>query len=452
MIFIEDYIDTVESLSPNLQRLISHLRELDACVYHAHAELMADMTAFCASVHSLSREERVAKLQSIEARMRETSELDQERALVAMAAKELVNVHVGRANDNYAAFCEELAIEEATIERKRAAPEPAAAHSGNDATASPAKKRAKRDENASSAGQTAASNSARGAGAPAARAGAAASASGSRGSGSAAGSTKYAAPPAGKSSTSSAQGQSGKSSAAKDTGSSGATSRSSAERTGSVGASSSASAAALAASASASGSSAGRTGRGGGGAGRGRRGTGSAAADGDAGAGNNSGSETPTTSGANRRGGYETGAATTGRNRVAGSTASGAAPSSPAVGAADEDSDVGGAASPASAMAVHSDPAVGDSGAGEHEGEEEEEEYCYCRKGTWVGDMVGCDSEGCKYEWFHLQCVGLKKAPPEGEQWICPDCTQRQAAEAAEAAAAAAAAKSGRRTRGRNNN
>jgi activator of HSP90 ATPase len=30
---------------------------------------------------------------------------------------------------------------------------------------------------------------------------------------------------------------------------------------------------------------------------------------------------------------------------------------------------------------------------------EPDDEYCYCRKGTWVGDMVGCDNEGV--------CAGL---------------------------------------------
>ncbi|KAJ1515038.1 hypothetical protein HMI54_001024 [Coelomomyces lativittatus] len=60
------------------------------------------------------------------------------------------------------------------------------------------------------------------------------------------------------------------------------------------------------------------------------------------------------------------------------------------------------------------------------EDEEEEEVYCYCKRGAEAGDMVGCDKEGCQYEWFHLKCVNLKMAPPEGVQWICPECTDRQ--------------------------
>ena len=48
------------------------------------------------------------------------------------------------------------------------------------------------------------------------------------------------------------------------------------------------------------------------------------------------------------------------------------------------------------------------------------DKYCYCRKEIG-GEMIGCDNHMCPYEWFHLSCVSLKKAP-EGE-WFCPDCT-----------------------------
>jgi hypothetical protein len=52
---------------------------------------------------------------------------------------------------------------------------------------------------------------------------------------------------------------------------------------------------------------------------------------------------------------------------------------------------------------------------GEQDDEDEEangEEaiYCYCR-GISYGEMVACDAENCPREWFHLECVGLEKAP-----------------------------------------
>lgn len=42
--------------------------------------------------------------------------------------------------------------------------------------------------------------------------------------------------------------------------------------------------------------------------------------------------------------------------------------------------------------------------------DEDEPTYCYCN-GVSYGEMVGCDSDTCTREWFHLECVGLKVAP-----------------------------------------
>jgi hypothetical protein len=45
--------------------------------------------------------------------------------------------------------------------------------------------------------------------------------------------------------------------------------------------------------------------------------------------------------------------------------------------------------------------------------------YCNCRRVSF-GQMVGCDNDDCKYEWFHFECVGLTDQP-QGK-WYCPDC------------------------------
>lgn len=45
--------------------------------------------------------------------------------------------------------------------------------------------------------------------------------------------------------------------------------------------------------------------------------------------------------------------------------------------------------------------------------------YCFCQKVSF-GDMVGCDNDDCKYQWFHWGCVGLR-SEPAGE-WLCPEC------------------------------
>ncbi|CAN8104321.1 unnamed protein product [Discula destructiva] len=51
----------------------------------------------------------------------------------------------------------------------------------------------------------------------------------------------------------------------------------------------------------------------------------------------------------------------------------------------------------------------------------DEPRYCYCDRVSF-GEMVGCDGEHCKREWFHLECVGLRNAPPKNMKWFCDDC------------------------------
>lgn len=48
------------------------------------------------------------------------------------------------------------------------------------------------------------------------------------------------------------------------------------------------------------------------------------------------------------------------------------------------------------------------------------EHFCVCR-GLTVGQMVSCDNPLCPFQWFHIECVGLKSVPEE--TWFCPYCT-----------------------------
>lgn len=70
-----------------------------------------------------------------------------------------------------------------------------------------------------------------------------------------------------------------------------------------------------------------------------------------------------------------------------------------------------------------------DDGAGAGAGEEDRDEtlYCFCQRVSY-GEMIGCDSENCRYEWFHLDCVGVSQPLPE--QWICSDCLARSSSKA----------------------
>ncbi|KAK1926148.1 putative histone acetylation-related protein [Papiliotrema laurentii] len=71
--------------------------------------------------------------------------------------------------------------------------------------------------------------------------------------------------------------------------------------------------------------------------------------------------------------------------------------------------------------------------------EPEERAYCICGQVSF-GEMIGCDDDDCEIEWvsggfvstlwrladvqYHILCLGLDK-PPEGN-WICPQCKERR--------------------------
>lgn len=50
--------------------------------------------------------------------------------------------------------------------------------------------------------------------------------------------------------------------------------------------------------------------------------------------------------------------------------------------------------------------------------------YCFCQRVSF-GEMIGCDNDDCKYEWFHWTCVGITAPPKDDEIWYCPDCAPK---------------------------
>ena len=71
-----------------------------------------------------------------------------------------------------------------------------------------------------------------------------------------------------------------------------------------------------------------------------------------------------------------------------------------------------GLAAQLAAQAAHDDEGSSVVGDDDDEDGENEPRYCYCN-GVSYGEMVGCDADDCSREWFHLQCVGLTRAPPK---------------------------------------
>ncbi|KAF2801695.1 uncharacterized protein BDZ99DRAFT_528166 [Mytilinidion resinicola] len=65
---------------------------------------------------------------------------------------------------------------------------------------------------------------------------------------------------------------------------------------------------------------------------------------------------------------------------------------------------------------------VGHDGAADADDDEgDDTKYCFCQSVSY-GDMVACDNENCKYQWFHWDCVNIKEEPVG--DWLCPECSK----------------------------
>ncbi|KAI9821456.1 MAG: hypothetical protein M1832_003302 [Thelocarpon impressellum] len=61
-------------------------------------------------------------------------------------------------------------------------------------------------------------------------------------------------------------------------------------------------------------------------------------------------------------------------------------------------------------------------GAGQADDDDDDDDgseprYCYCNQVSY-GEMVACDADDCEREWFHLDCVGLAKAPTKNGELV----------------------------------
>lgn len=51
--------------------------------------------------------------------------------------------------------------------------------------------------------------------------------------------------------------------------------------------------------------------------------------------------------------------------------------------------------------------------------EDYEKNWCYCRQPVY-GEMIFCENPNCRIEWFHCDCLWIRK-PPKGS-WRCQSC------------------------------
>jgi hypothetical protein len=45
--------------------------------------------------------------------------------------------------------------------------------------------------------------------------------------------------------------------------------------------------------------------------------------------------------------------------------------------------------------------------------------WCFCSQPNY-GNMIGCSNDNCTIQWFHFDCLRIRRAP-KGD-WYCPSC------------------------------
>ncbi|KAI0774538.1 hypothetical protein C8Q74DRAFT_1218285 [Fomes fomentarius] len=58
----------------------------------------------------------------------------------------------------------------------------------------------------------------------------------------------------------------------------------------------------------------------------------------------------------------------------------------------------------------------------EEGGDADDELYCYCQKLSY-GEMIACDNESCRFQWFHISCLNLPANQSLPDTWFCDECS-----------------------------
>ncbi|KAJ3295833.1 Inhibitor of growth protein 5 [Borealophlyctis nickersoniae] len=107
LVYLEDYLDTIEALPAELSRNFTLMRELDARAQDAVKKVEADTAQFMEQLSNLDQASRIAALQSIAAAFRETLRHGEDKVALAVQTYEMVDKHIRRLDDDLGKFEDE---------------------------------------------------------------------------------------------------------------------------------------------------------------------------------------------------------------------------------------------------------------------------------------------------------------------------------------------------------
>ncbi|XP_048861023.1 LOW QUALITY PROTEIN: inhibitor of growth protein 5-like [Brienomyrus brachyistius] len=107
-IYLEHYLDSIESLPCELQRSFTLMRELDTRTEEKKGEIDKLAVEYIANVKTLASEQRVEHLRKIESAYDKCREYSDDKVQLAMQTYEMVDKHIRRLDADLARFENEL--------------------------------------------------------------------------------------------------------------------------------------------------------------------------------------------------------------------------------------------------------------------------------------------------------------------------------------------------------
>ncbi|KAI9009145.1 inhibitor of growth proteins N-terminal histone-binding-domain-containing protein [Hyaloraphidium curvatum] len=111
MMFLEDYVDTMESLPAELARNFTLIKELDALAADAVARVRSDTDCFLEKVAAMDKPERTEWLQRLAATFKDALRHGEEKVALASQTYEMVDRHIRRMDEDLARYDEEMMVQ-----------------------------------------------------------------------------------------------------------------------------------------------------------------------------------------------------------------------------------------------------------------------------------------------------------------------------------------------------
>ncbi|KAF9159164.1 hypothetical protein BGX20_003077, partial [Mortierella sp. AD010] len=108
--YLDDYLDTVESLPLELQRQFTLMQDLDAKAQSIMAEVGTKAAEFIDNVQTCTPQERIQLLKSLNEMLVESLRQGEEKVALATAAYDVVDRHVRRLDDDLQKYEDEQMI------------------------------------------------------------------------------------------------------------------------------------------------------------------------------------------------------------------------------------------------------------------------------------------------------------------------------------------------------